>query len=116
MPKSPVTQRLPELAESKSLLETLNEEVAKTRKTLARTRIFRLATVFSRLLWEPQLQKAIFDGTVKTVVVWKLDRLSRRASTKGSVSWQPGVTKGCESFLSPSKSTSMEPLDACWPV
>jgi DNA invertase Pin-like site-specific DNA recombinase len=25
-----------------------------------------------------QLQKAIFDGTVKTVVVWKLDRLSRR--------------------------------------
>ena len=78
MPKSPVTQRLPELAESKSLLETLNEEVAKTRKTLARTRIFRLATAFSRLLWEPQLQKAIFDGTVKTVVVWKLDRLSRR--------------------------------------
>jgi DNA invertase Pin-like site-specific DNA recombinase len=25
-----------------------------------------------------QLQKAIFEGTVKTVVVWKLDRLSRR--------------------------------------
>jgi DNA invertase Pin-like site-specific DNA recombinase len=25
-----------------------------------------------------RLQKAIFDGTVKTVVVWKLDRLSRR--------------------------------------
>jgi DNA invertase Pin-like site-specific DNA recombinase len=25
-----------------------------------------------------QLQKAIFDGTVKTVIVWKLDRLSRR--------------------------------------
>ena len=25
-----------------------------------------------------QLQKAIFNGTVKTVVVWKLDRLSRR--------------------------------------
>jgi DNA invertase Pin-like site-specific DNA recombinase len=25
-----------------------------------------------------QLQKAIFDGTVQTVVVWKLDRLSRR--------------------------------------
>ena len=25
-----------------------------------------------------QLQKAIFNGTVKTVIVWKLDRLSRR--------------------------------------
>jgi DNA invertase Pin-like site-specific DNA recombinase len=25
-----------------------------------------------------QLQKAIFDGVVKTVVVWKLDRISRR--------------------------------------
>jgi len=25
-----------------------------------------------------RLQKAVFDGTVKTVVVWKLDRLSRR--------------------------------------
>ena len=25
-----------------------------------------------------QLQKAIFDGTIKTVVVWKLDRISRR--------------------------------------
>ncbi len=25
-----------------------------------------------------RLQRAIFDGTVKTVVVWKLDRLSRR--------------------------------------
>jgi len=25
-----------------------------------------------------QLQKAIFDGLVKTVVVWKLDRISRR--------------------------------------
>ena len=25
-----------------------------------------------------QLQQAIFNGTVKTVVVWKLDRLSRR--------------------------------------
>ena len=25
-----------------------------------------------------KLQKAIFDGTVKTVIVWKLDRISRR--------------------------------------
>jgi DNA invertase Pin-like site-specific DNA recombinase len=25
-----------------------------------------------------RLQKAVFDGTVKMVVVWKLDRLSRR--------------------------------------
>ena len=25
-----------------------------------------------------QLQKAIFEGTVKTVIVWKLDRISRR--------------------------------------
>jgi DNA invertase Pin-like site-specific DNA recombinase len=25
-----------------------------------------------------ELQRAIFDGTVETVVVWKLDRISRR--------------------------------------
>ena len=25
-----------------------------------------------------QLRRALFDGTIKTVVLWKLDRLSRR--------------------------------------
>jgi DNA invertase Pin-like site-specific DNA recombinase len=48
-----------------------------------------------------QLQKAIFDGTVKTVVVWKLD-LCPAANMKASASWQNGARKACG--LSPSRS------------
>jgi len=35
------------------------------------------ATTFKRLAFE-EMQRGIFAGTIKTVVVWKLDRLSRR--------------------------------------
>jgi len=51
------------------------------------------------------MPKAIFDGAIKTVIVWKLDRISRVGSSTGSASSQIGVSEGCELFPAPNNST-----------
>ena len=48
------------------------------------------------------LQEAIFAGTVKTVIVWKLDRIAR--SMREGRARAPATTRAAEAALAPGRS------------